>query len=289
MSEIRTIDKVCLIIDTCVWLNMGKTSKELIDKLNYVMYENKVFLLIPEQIKTEWNRHKHSKIVTDIENNIKGSIKNSKKILDHVSNDDEARVFLEIIKKVEDRKDSIIQSISEESIFKIDLMMASSRHSHTILPTPTVIEQVLDWGLSQKKPFQQNKNSTGDALIILSALEYLKENQFTKAIFVTANYRDFSSPDPKIIHSDLEPLFNEVGLEYSINIAEVINEIHENALSQEIVNDMYPRYYGVNSFECPECKIDMNGYYRLGQFGLTYHYQCPQCRKLIDTGEEMDG
>lgn len=95
--------------------------------------------------------------------------------------------------------------------------------------------QVVDWALDQKAPFRNKNNSVGDALILLSSVEYLKEETIgiTDSIFVSYNHTDFSKDENKDeIHEDLAHLLEEANMEFTRNIGEALHLAPE--LNEEI-------------------------------------------------------
>lgn len=126
--------------------------------------------------------------------------------------------------------------------------------------------------LAKKAPFiGDKKNSMADALILLSTIEYLKQNHksvlpaeimednneyvfYPESYFISSNKGDFSSPDNKeIIHPDLEPILAETKTIFYYTLAKLINSIEEEFLT---IDEQRAIEFADDRFYCDHCDND---------------------------------
>ena len=219
-----------LIIDTCVWIDLcnNNNNKEIREKLSNLVNRKKVKLIIPQLVIVEWERNKQSKIIDRRVTSIGGMIKNAKNILEYLPQEESSYIkgILEIFPK-----EKIIQQVLEE-IKAIEYLF---NHPSTIKLEieENVKLQAVEFALEKKAPFKE-KNSMADALILLSAIDYIRKKKLTNCIFVSTNTKDFgSNSETKGIHEDLKELFDEYGIKYFLNIGLAINEIEKDLVSAE--------------------------------------------------------
>ena len=275
-----------LIIDTCVWLETGKDVSEtsIIDKLTDFVNRGQVCLIVPSIIREEWNKHKIEKIIKENEQSISGKLKNVKDLLSFLDSE-KANVIEDIISFESEIKEDLKQK-SHETIDKIEYLF-NHRSTRNILINDRVKLKAIQWGLDKKAPFHR-KSSVADALIILSALDYITSHNLHPSIFITNNIIDFSSKEnKKNVHEDLAEDLKHANLKYYINIGEVLNKIETNAISEGVVNKIEKQS---QEMKCYKCGMPMNnGSWRPSQYGgLTWQYQCCSCGFRLDTGEFWD-
>jgi|GEM_PF-2678337 len=299
-------------IDTCTWLNLAsnyyKDDYELLTKIEDLVNANKLYLVLPEIIITEWNRHKDSKITNKMEISLTSKVKNFKEISDYLEDGDKDSLRT-IIEKVTSSA-TYFKSAGEDKISRVEKLF---NHKNTkIIPIIDEIKILAsEYALNNQKPFTKNKNSMGDALIFLTATEYARgfEQPF---YFITDNKDDFSSQNQNELHDDLKQRISEViankkdrdvplDFHYYINIATALNKIERNIVSREIEKSIqeqlsYPALnYTSNAILCSKCGAQLddrnNGCWkhsRYGASGLTWWLICHKCGTGYDTGEYFD-
>lgn len=83
----------------------------------------------------------------------------------------------------------------------------ASPHVVRIESPPAIYKEVVELGLSDRKPFG-NKNSTADAIILLSLVRWAKNRRGRRIVFHTTNFKDFSDPNHRDQpHPDLAKFF----------------------------------------------------------------------------------
>jgi predicted nucleic acid-binding protein len=221
-----------LIIDTCVWIDLSTKLTEVREKVSDLVDREKVRLIVPQIVVDEWNKHKQAKIVDARKASIRGMVKNARALCQYLEQS-EADDLRKILNGFREREDEIEDLALEEARAIEDLF---NHPSTIILPiTDEVKLQAVGFALAKKAPFQ-SKNSMADALIILSAVDYISRQNPPNCIFVSSNTTDFSSQSDKTqIHEDLKELFDEHDVGYFSNIGLAINEIEEELVSIESI------------------------------------------------------
>jgi len=215
-----------ILIDTCVWLDLAKTSKheKLVNLLDQLVEDWEISLVIPEIIITEFNNNK-DRIVIDAGKNLSsyfekvrdtiydyGDEKNKKAIMGHLD---------EFTSKIPTFGDAVLNSVQ-----KIEKLFSQAEIIQT---TDEILLRASKRALHKKAPFHLSKNSIGDAIIIESYIEYIiqNESQNCKFMFVTHNKSDFSlkNGNHKIPHEDIAKAFDSIKSFYFINLIDALNEI----------------------------------------------------------------
>jgi hypothetical protein len=219
-----------LIIDTCVWIDLCGKHTKLLDKIADLVYRGQLVLILPQVVLHEWEAKKDS-IIENREASIRGQIKNARAIAQHLGQK-EADYYRGVLDGFQQRK--MIEGLIRKEIEAIDDLL---KHPSTIMleSTDKVKLQAVDLALAKKAPFR-DRNSMADALIALSALDYVTEQDLDNCIFVSSNTTDFGSQSDKTqIHPDLQPLFDDCGMKYCSNIGLAINQIEAGLVSDESI------------------------------------------------------
>jgi hypothetical protein len=216
-----------LVIDTCVWIDLGRKFTEVRENLSKLIDRGEVRLILPQIVVDEWDKHKQSKIAESKKQSIRGKIKNARSLFLYLppgDADDLTRILDQI-------RETEIEIMAQEGIAAIESLLD---HPSTIrLPvTDKARLQAVELALTRKAPFH-NKNSMADALIILCAADYVTQESLSNCVFVSSNTTDFALDSD--IHPDLKELFDKSGIRYFSNIGLAINEIEEDLVSRESV------------------------------------------------------
>ncbi|MFB3945541.1 PIN domain-containing protein [Aeromonas veronii bv. sobria] len=101
-------------------------------------------------------------------------------------------------------------SVTEINIEQLDRDLTrrfselSSMGSITLVPYQNeLLPELVNRALKKIMPFKENKEEFRDAVIWLSIVNYLKENEYEKAFFISNNSSDFCDPKTGTIHQDL--------------------------------------------------------------------------------------
>jgi hypothetical protein len=219
-----------LVIDTCVWIELcNDLLSEVRQKLTWLIEQKKVLLLLPSIVIEEWNRQK-SKVLAERSQSVRGKIKNAKTISEYLSPD------------LADHLEEMLTTIDDEFIEKTASAPIREIEHLFAVPTTVVLNAsdrakvtAAEYALAKKAPFRM-KNSMADALILLSATEYIISNGIKDSIFVSGNTQDFSSTSDKAkINEDLKDLFEAPRMKYFTNIGLAINEVESDLVSSETI------------------------------------------------------
>lgn len=215
-----------LAIDTCVWLDFIKTDFESLDKMISLVESDKLKLLLPTIVRTEWSANKNACLSRAVKS-VKDKSKNALEVLPDLD--------LESQKKLRDgsqRMEARLIKWANDSIEKIDNLF-SHKNVLSIEPSDRCKLTAVDLAMNKRAPFRV-KNSMADALIFLSVVEYVAEKDIPECSFVTTNKSDFSSEnsgDAENLHSDLRQFVTKQKLPYFINIGKAINHIEAHLIS----------------------------------------------------------
>jgi len=221
---------IYLILDTNYWIYLAKGEHpKVFDRLKKDILGKKFQILINHIIIDEWNRNKND-IISEIQKSIRNQAIAAEEISDYLEGT-EQDTFQNIIRNYKVKEESRIDAATQRVKAIEDIF-----YKHAIV-TPIddrMRLRTIELALAQKAPFTKNKNSVGDALILLSSVEYLREHglvsqgslkNLSEAIFVTFNHTEFaaSGQEKDKIHPDLEFLFNSVGMKYIRNIGQILD------------------------------------------------------------------
>jgi len=197
--------------------------------------KDKISLILPTIIYEEWRKNKEKKVIAHNLSLVKGIIKNAKQIKDYISGED-SEIFAKIINNIND------EMIKEKTSMPAKNVDSLFSHPSTIRIEVTDSSKIkaIDFGLSNKRPFHNNKNSTNDALIIFSSMEYVEDNGImSDCIFITENTLDFSDDKNKNKpHPDISHFFSDGNAKYFINLGEAINHIEQGLVDDTEVMEL---------------------------------------------------
>jgi hypothetical protein len=282
-----------IILDTDMWIYLAEDFfPGTLSQLEELVDTGKITILIPEQVKNEWNNGKVEIVRNHYKNSINGVLSNTKKLKEFL-NSEEKDTLSRLIESVERKKDDYGIVKANEYISRVEKLINNA----TICPITNENKiKATEMGLEKKAPFHKKKDSLGDALIVLRSVEYLVNHDIKNAFFITHNRTDFGEPgNDYFLHPDLKDLFDPVELQYSINVKEVFRLIDEMMVTAEEVQEVekFNKAFAVPPIledpKCPKCGITMNGAYLRSQYGgLTLQWFCPTGHYRMDTGEFWD-
>jgi hypothetical protein len=232
---------IYLILDTNNWIYLANgldpISNKHYDDLHYELLRslkelkdnNQVQVMVNEIIITEWNRNKehcNTKIkklkqkladkdnaFKEIEKYTKGDIKQLKE------------EFIQSIEKEIKQNEAHIQNV-EDFIFNDCVRVEISQE---------IKLKIFDLSINNQAPFHNKKNNVGDAAILLSAVEYLKNRQDPfgyHAFFISNNIEEYTDgKNSKDFHPQLTPLLNGVNIQFERILPAALN-ISKNIITQ---------------------------------------------------------
>lgn len=294
-----------LILDTNVLIDLfqpEKVSRETFNGFMDCVVLGKVKLIIPTQVKREWDKHKVERDQEYLEAAIR-TIDKHKKLADHMPNGEEkARFIVQIntLKKIAEREYRYTYGARAKHLDRI----INDSHK-TIMPDKDndVERQAVEMAIQKKAPFfgpdeikgTGIKNEMADAVIFFTAYEFMKkqQNDLEKIYFVSLNKKDFCKRgNDSVLHDNLQPYADEVDMLYGNSLERLIEEIFPNRPKFNNYQMDDTEVYLTDSFfiTCPECagEIHVNAdsvidYSREHPHGL-YSLVCPHCRHTVTTG-----
>lgn len=284
--------ELLIFLDTCVLIDMLSVKDfAIINELLQLVESEKICLVIPKQVEYEWHKNKKTNENQWIKS-IQSQLQNIDKI-GHFFDESDRDGIKGILNKY--NCDDECKEMFTRNISKLDNLIEKSV---VYDPSYSSYMKTVEYGLGKKAPFI-NKNSTADALIFFTALEYLKnivDSNIKNKIFVSSNISDFcQKKDSRFFHPDLKIEADKYELIFSKNLGLVLNEyVEENMITEEeiIALEENSRYFGISPF-CPNCGRKCNGSeeeegkWLRSKYSpeLSWHIICPNCGTSFDTGD----
>lgn len=258
---------VKFLIDTCVWLDLAKTTKgeNVLDLLNEFIERNEISLICPDIIISEFYRNK-DRIITDAGKSLSSHFKKVKEMVSvHGDNELKERILSQL-----NDIDHKIPTLGEKAFSSIQRIEELIEKSEKINLSDEIKLRATQRAIDKKAPFHLSKNSIGDAIIIESYSEYkLKnESQEFKLFFITHNKNDFSLKDgnQKLPHKDLTDIFDSPKSQYYINLPEALNSINSELVEDiEYENDWSFEPRGVTEMMEVERELEQKIWYNRHQ------------------------
>lgn len=202
---------IYLTLDTDSWLyllsGLDDGEYNMLEELLFWIERGEVKCILPENIKTEWERNKAKKVLQ-----IRNALADYQK--SHAAFIKANKVLREAVDP--DRFDLTAQ----QRIAKLDTIFSSCEVAHV---TEDILVQAGRMNLSEMAP-NHSQDSFRDTVNILSLIKFIKAKGYATCHFVTENYTDFSDTNkPSRLHPQLTQLFDEVGLTYTYKIYVFLN------------------------------------------------------------------
>lgn len=229
----KTDTMIYLILDTNIWLYLAEGQHPFV--LNGIIEKTakkELILLVNDVIIEEWDRNKEDckiRIEKELERQL-GFVKELSVGLSTTDSTEFKKIIQKISDKTPERKEVIEQRYNTvDDLIKNKAIRVPIKDSHKLM--------VIDWALKKKAPFHRDRNSVADALILISSIDFIKENginnvnynriEVSDSIFVSYNSDDFSKDikgsEKNTIHPDLESHFSSVGMTYERNFGKILN------------------------------------------------------------------
>ncbi|MCX2495254.1 PIN domain-containing protein [Pedobacter sp. PF22-3] len=224
---------VKIFIDTCVWLDIAKTSKgeQTLNLLLSFIDEEEVSLILPEIFFSEFERNK-DRVIADAGKSLSSQFKKVKEMVSRHGSDSIKTDLLSHLDDI-DKKIPTMSGAAFNTIARIEQL---ARHAEVITVTDEIKLRATQRAIEKKAPFHLSKNSIGDAIIIECYNDYKARNspQEFGLIFVTHNVSDFSlkNGNQKQPHEDLIDIFDSPNSQYFISLPEALNSINPNLVEE---------------------------------------------------------
>lgn len=222
-----------ILIDTCVWLDLAKDSKQLpiLGSVEELIRLNIITLIVPRIVLDEFQRNKE-RIAKESTKSLSTHFRLVKEAVNKLDGDkEETQTILSYLDDV-NHKIPIIGGEAIGTLNRIEKLFSSA----FILETSEAVKlRAAQRAIEKKAPFHRGKNSMADAIIIETYAECISNQAETSNnfAFVTHNKSDFSNEvgNQKIPHSDFAALFSSAKSLYFINLAEALRQIEPSLVT----------------------------------------------------------
>lgn len=180
-----------IFFDTNIWIGFIAQGlpNGILDEIEDKIGSSEIEVFTNEIIVDEWNRNKE-KTLSRAKNSVAGPFNNTKKAFELFQDIGEGEKFGTLIKEFLSSKEELIEA-AEKQVKDTERLLLNCEKKPI---TDEMSLQASNWALDNHSPFDKNKNSMADALILLSSLNCSKEKSIgvTDSIFVSNNHKDFS-------------------------------------------------------------------------------------------------
>ncbi|RIJ48750.1 hypothetical protein D1614_09475 [Maribellus luteus] len=268
-----------IFLDTNNWIYLSNGFNVLSnnhDELHFKIFDiitkrvedGSLVILVNDIVIDEWRRNKEiaEKQLKLLENKYKSYANNIKAIKNFVGSG--KKKFKKVQKALKDKYDKKVKQYREH-VDKVEDFLLNK--TVKIEVSDQVKVEASNLALEKKAPFiGDKKNSMADALILLSAIEHIYENEksefpfldegdepqflLPKSCFVSSNSGDFSAPDNKEnIHPDLEPYLSKTKTEFHYSLGKLINSLENEFLTIEEIEEIE---HFDDRIHCPQCQYE---------------------------------
>ncbi|WP_206934430.1 PIN domain-containing protein [Roseococcus thiosulfatophilus] len=213
-----------IMIDTSVWLDLAKDPRHLalLDVMLVLAERKKIKIALPEIIIEEFSRNKE-RVINLSRNSLFSDLKRIKDAVRQFSLVDTRDIMLSQLEQFQ-YQISVDGEAAAETVKLIENLFDMAE----IIPlTDGLKARAANRALAKLAPFHRDKNGIGDALIIETDIDKLKQKKKNEIlVFVTHNIHDFSDKgsDTRLPHRDFADIFNSDFSIYSTNIASILNQ-----------------------------------------------------------------
>ncbi|HTO20535.1 MAG TPA: PIN domain-containing protein [Pseudomonas sp.] len=194
-----------VMLDTCVWLDISSKKSELpiLLALEHLVGNGSIKILLPDLIRAEYERNK-DRVVEATRKRLSSEFRVVKNAIESFGGPGKEKA-LAALDDVNHRL-PILSEATESIVHRVTDLFASSL---IVAVSDEAKIKAAERALSKKAPFQNQKNSIADAVIIESFQEYRLANlgRYETFRFVTHNVNDFSAKDHRLPHSDFADIF----------------------------------------------------------------------------------
>lgn len=287
-TAVRMYKPIFLFLDTCTWINhSAKGDFDNFVRVADLHLQHDAVLLVPQQLKIEWDRNKEEKVYQRELNNIRDIIKKTSYFRDRIVMEPEQKEDLtKLIAHANEVQEVHVKYIGQTTISLVQEVMELGMK----IPTSDKIKlEATDWALEKHAPFHKDKNSIGDAILFLSLMDFLERDSESKGIlyFVTDNKTDFSEErQPNMIHNQLSTYAAHKGIQikYFLSLNEALDEIFNEVTDEEYV-ETYKRQYEKAIPKCPKCNGHLiEDVHNWDGRGRKIFHRCAECEYKEETG-----
>jgi hypothetical protein len=197
-----------------------------VSALEELVSVDSVRLVFPNLVVSEFTRNKDD-VAEKTRRRLSQEFKRVRNVVEEFGGEN-ARHAIETLKEVGSRL-PLLSEANYATISRVEELIANSLKLQT---TDAAKLAAVARGLDKRAPFHNSKNSTADAIIIELFSEFVAEWQSDSDsfLFVTHNYKDFSSKDHREPHQDFSEVFFEDNVYYFSTVSSAINFLDESIL-----------------------------------------------------------
>lgn len=291
------------LLDTCIWLDLAADPQaaEIIDRIDDLIATTQFRLVVPQITREEFDRHKGTyaeKLAQSLKSRVKETTGLVKKYAPEAGKAELLAGLNGFLLHVGD-----VSKAAGLHLTRIEKLLD---HAETkkLESSEEILRKAAERGVRKQAPFQGNKNSVADAVILEAYLAFHSRHKPDHCTFsfVTVNKSDFADQkDQRRPHPELGEPFSSGAIRYCINLAEEVNRLTDELppapqrekqhLPEAVVRrvDEWGDFWDGVKFEpapCPKCKA--KALYDFGWRGMTWHKRCAKCGEFFDVGIHMD-
>ncbi len=219
------------LVDTCVWLDIAKDPElqPLLGVMEQLMQMQAVSLILPRTVVEEFQRNK-KRVAEESCRSLSSVFKRVKEAVNKFGDPKKKGPVLQQLNDL-DHQIPLLGESAVEAIARIEHLMDGAT---VIELTDSVKLRAAQRALEEKAPFHMGKNQIGDAIILETYADCVREKSAkgTRFAFVTHNKNDFSEPhgDKRRPHPDIAPLFSRIKSQYFILLKEALSHVNPGLL-----------------------------------------------------------
>jgi hypothetical protein len=222
-----------MLIDTCVWLDLAKDPKQkpVLGVVEELLKLGMVNLIVPRVVLDEFRRNRE-RIAKDSAKSLSTHFRLVKEAIGKIGGDKRTmRVVLSHLDDV-DHKIPIIGGEAVATLNRIEKLLSES----TIIETSDEVRlRAAKRAIEKKAPFHHDKNAMGDAILIETYADCVRDKAASgvRFVFVTHNKNDFSieSGNHKLPHPDFSRFFSRIKSLYFINLPEALRRVEPSLVT----------------------------------------------------------
>lgn len=210
-----------LLIDTCVWLELAKDYrlKPLLTALENLVKAGEISLIVPRLVVDEFSRNKE-RVARESGQSVSSLVKRAKKAVEQFARDDSKVAILAALADIDHRIASLGEAVND-SIAQVEALFSASHVEET---TDALKIKAATRAIEKRAPFHRSKNSIDDAVLVETFADVVAAERGPGAsfAFVTDNHHDFSGTDRRNPHPDIEDIFKEEDVTFSLSLQDVL-------------------------------------------------------------------
>jgi len=215
-----------LLVDTCVWLDIARDSElhPVLSVVEELVEMKAVSIIVPRTVLDEFRRNK-KRVAQDSCRSLSSTFKRVKEVVNKFGDPKKKEMVLQHLNDVDYRLPLLGES-AVEAIVRIERLLDAAP---IIELSDAVKLRAAQRAIDRKAPFHRGRNEIGDAIILETYADCLRESNAkgSRFAFITHNKEDFSEPhgDKRLPHPDIASLFSKIKSRYFISLTEALRRV----------------------------------------------------------------